>query len=189
MRNPFPIIGAVVLAFALLAGSNAPNLRVCGPAYFRPTVYRSLAPIPTELRERNYAGGSCVHATTVTLLRWVGMHAKADQWRSKYSGGESSGPHTRKLSAEGLTFAMTNDGDERLLDWALETRRGCGVTWPERHVVALVGKQNGEAVIIDNNRPGDYRRVPWDSFIRKWRQCGGWAFAIVAAPPAPIPRT
>src|SRR5687768_14605354 len=42
--------------------------------------------LPRELREPNWGGGSCVHASTVHLLRWQGHHELAAWWRANYSG-------------------------------------------------------------------------------------------------------
>ena len=44
--------------------------------------------LPQELRQKNWGGGSCVHASNVNLLRHVGLDELADWWRSNYSGGE-----------------------------------------------------------------------------------------------------
>ena len=152
---------------------------------------RDFVDVPPEWRQRNWSDptGSCVHATTISLLRWQGLYQEAAEWKRRYGGGESAGPHTRKMKDMGLKYVVTTDSDVRLLEWALATRRGCGVTWPPGHCVALVGKEHGQAVILDNNRVGDYRRVPWSDFLSTWRRAGGWAFAITNGKvPPPVPR-
>lgn len=145
---------------------------------------------PPEWRCKNYSGGSCVHATAVTLLRWQGLQKKADEYRAKYRGGENTGgpSHTRKFDAEGLKYVTTQDGDVKLLEWACATRRGCGITYPAGHSIALVGHENGEAVLLDNNHVDRYDRVPWDTFVAKWKRLGGQAFAFCYTPPPPTPR-
>lgn len=144
---------------------------------------------PEEWRHKNYGSGSCVHATTETLLEWQGLHKQAAEWRQRYSGGEATAqsPHTRKMDSMGLKYVTTTDGDVKLLEWACATRRGCGIAYPAGHCIALVGHENGQAVLLDNNHVDHYDRVPWDQFVAKWKRIGGLAFAFVYDPPPPTP--
>jgi hypothetical protein len=157
-------------------------------AYYQ-SVAAPAVDIPEQYRVHNYSGGSCAHATTETLLHWVGQHELAVWWRNTYAGAENSHGHEQKLREAGLKYVMTTDGDVQLLTWALATRRGAGIAWPARHCTALVGYEDGQAVIEDNNHPAEYTRVPWDRFVREWQGLGGWAFALVYNPPAPVPRS
>jgi hypothetical protein len=130
------------------------------------------------------------------------MYEIADEWRDSFSGGEATAqaPHTAKMEKFGLKYVVTTDGDEDMLTWAVATRRGCGVTHPEGHCVALIGKEvhipNSKygdepkicAVILDNNHVDHYDYIPWSVFVKKWRQCGGKAFAFTNGKiPPPVP--
>ncbi len=153
--------------------------------------YTSLAQpavdIPPAWRESNYAGGSCVHATTESLLRRAGLFQLADWWRQTYSGGDNPDGLEHKLKAANLKFVQTTDGDEQLLQWAVATRRGAGIGWPTAHCTALIDICDGHAVILDNNHTDRYTYIPWDQFVREWKSQGGWGFALVYNPPPPTP--
>lgn len=153
------------------------------------SIARDFIDIPPEWRHSNYALGSCVHATTESLLEWQGLHDQAQEWRRRYSGGEATAqpPHTRKMDSMGLKYVVTNNGDVELLEWACATRRGCGIAYPAGHCIALVGHENGQAVFLDNNHVGRLDREPWDGFVAKWKRIGGNAFAFVYNPPPPTP--
>ena len=71
--------------------------------------------------------GSCVWATMVSLLRWQGRYHTADLVHE--SCGDGAGPTKleQKFNQFGIRFAWTLDGDVEFLEWAVRTRRGCGV--------------------------------------------------------------
>lgn len=155
-----------------------------GPQYKR----EQIAELAIPFRQRNRAS-SCVHASTVMELRWLHLVSQADQWWLKYRGGESAGPHRRKLEACGHKFLMTSNGDERVLEYAIASRRGAGVTWGGAHMVFFAGRVNGNVVLIDNNAIQRYKTQPWGEFLREWRNCGAWAFVILdgeVPPPTPV---
>lgn len=150
--------------------------------------------LPPELRQKNWGGGSCVHASNVTLLRWQGQDDLADWWRNEYRGGEHADRLTKRLEAAGLRYAFTMQGDVAFLEWCCRTRRGAGIFYKPSHSINLVGLDAEHAYLLDNNatnypeRTGEYERVPRDTFIRNWqRQYGGFAWTLVYSPPPPIP--
>ena len=145
--------------------------------------------LPRELREQNWGGGSCVHASTVHLLRWQGHHELADWWRASYSGGEYSERLNRRLNAAGLKYAFTVEGDTAFLEWALRTRRGAGITYWPSHAVNLVHLDDQWAGLLDNNRVEQIIWIPRAEFLRRWRDYGGWAWTLVYNPPPPKPWT
>lgn len=170
----------------------------------RYSVARAIADVPPEFREKNWGTGSCVHATTVILLRWQGLYDVAEDWRRSYSGGEATAqfPHTAKMEKHGLKYVVTTDGDLGVIDWAIRTRRGCGIAWPSGHCVALIGKevhvpntQYGSepkicAVILDNNHIDRFDYIPWSVWVGQWQRLGGYAFAFTNGKiPPPVPRT
>jgi hypothetical protein len=144
--------------------------------------------LPPEARCRNYGGGSCVCASTISLLRWQGREDLAAALRNSCSGGQSSASLHSKLERLGVRYASTTSGDVAFLEWAVRTRRGCGLTYYPMHYVNLVDLTAEHATLLDNNRVGQYITIPRDEFIRRWRGYGGWATAVVYAPAAPLAR-
>ena len=142
--------------------------------------------LPLEARCKNYAGGSCVCASTISLLRWHGRDELAGALRSVCVGGQSASSLHAHLEQLGVRYAFTTSGDVAFLEWAIRTRRGCGITYYPAHYVNLVDLTDEQATLLDNNRVGQDITVPRDEFLRRWRGYGGWATAVVYAPAAPI---
>ena len=154
---------------------------------------RPAVDLPYELRKKNWGGGSCVHASTITLLRWLAfgagdpeMNWLAEHW--PYSGGEYSSRHRERIEKAGLRYVMTVDGDTELLKWAILTRRGCAIAH-DGHCYNVVGYDDatGEVITLDNNHTQRYDYTAWSEKVRQWQRGGGWAFAFVYDPPAPLP--
>lgn len=155
-----------------------------------------VANLPKNLHTRNWTdrggAGSCVHASTLIIMRWQGQYQLADWWRKKYAGGETAQSITNYYTRNRLPFACTLNGDPAFLVWASQTRRGAIVWWKPYHCCAFVGISviDGKeyAIIQDNNRPGTFEKTPLDEFIRKWRGYGGFACTLLLSPPhSPIP--
>jgi hypothetical protein len=144
--------------------------------------------LPVELRTENWGGGSCVHASTVSLLRWQGQYEVADWWRNQYSGGESDSRLIARMEAAGLRYAYTDTGDAAFIEWCCRTRRGAGIFYKPRHCVNVVDMTDGVVSILDNNAVDHYERIPREQFLRDWQnRYGGFAFTVVYDPPPPIP--
>jgi len=77
--------------------------------------------LPLELRQPNWGGGSCVHATNVMVLRHQGLYEMAAWWRKTYSGGEYD---TRLASGSTPPASGTHTptSDEQFLMWCIRTR-------------------------------------------------------------------
>jgi len=143
---------------------------------------------PPELRQGNYAGGSCAHASTVTLLNWAGLPKWAAWWKRHYRGGESESGMMQKLDDSGLRYAATRSGDVEFLRWASDTRRGARIFYFDNHAVNLVQFSDNVVVLLDNNRTNRYVCIPSDEFVRNWRgKYGGFAWAFVYDPPPILP--
>lgn len=153
--------------------------------------YQAVAPVdlPLELRERNYKGGSCVHASTVMILRWQGCEELAAWWRETYAHGESETGLIRKAEKAGLHYAYTSDGDEAFLDWCSSTRRGAVIFYKPSHSICFFGwtADGRQAVLLDNNRIKEHELVDRETFIHRWRGFGGFAFTPVYSPAPPRP--
>jgi hypothetical protein len=144
--------------------------------------------LPVDMRMHNYAGGSCVHASTESCLRWQHQYAWADFWRSHYSGGESAQGLAAKFDKNGLKYAYTTSGDTAFLDWCDRTRRGAVIFYYTNHSINFVGHSGGYAYVLDNNREDHYITIEWNEFVRNWRGFGGFALTPVYVPPPPQPR-
>jgi hypothetical protein len=163
-------------------------LLISGGAFAQsPDGERPTMNLPHELRCPNWGGGSCVHASTVMLLRWQGQSEVADWWRSHYQGGEYAQRLNQRLAAAHIRYAYTTKGDVEFLDWALRTRRGAGVTFWPGHAVNLVHLDAEWAGLLDNNRLQQVIWIPRAEFISRWRGYGGWGWTVVYTPPPPLP--
>jgi hypothetical protein len=147
--------------------------------------------LPHELREPNWGGGSCVHASNVMVLRWQGQYEMADWWRKNYSGGENDTRLVARLEAAGLRYAWGRD--ESFLDWTSRTRRGAGIFYKPNHSICMVGIDSQNAYLLDNNdigypeRNGHYETVPRAEFIQRWHGYGSFGWTMVYEPPPAEP--
>lgn len=147
---------------------------------------------PVADRSHNYAGGSCMHASLITLLRWQGREKTADYWRRNYRGGADVSDLARIADRLKLPYAVADRGDAGWMQWASDTGRGAAVHWHRgmgdgMHAVTFCGYHNGNALLIDNNRVRKYIKVPKQEFIDEWRVYGGFAITTVYSRPAPRP--
>lgn len=141
--------------------------------------------LPILLRQANYSGGSCVHAAMISCLRWQGLSEWADWWRQEYAGGESLKGLVAKSEHNGLRYAYTGTGQAEFLDWASRTRRGAVIFYWPNHAVNFCGYENGQAVLLDNNRTAQYVRIPREQFLKAWKGYGGVALTPVYSPVPP----
>jgi len=153
----------------------------------RPTVN-----LPPSMRQKNWLGnqgeGSCVWASTISLLRWQGRYRTAEWVRSNYGGGEWPDDHVAKLDRAGIRYAYVTNGDVRFLEWCCGTRRGAGVTvMGGAHCVNLVFLDDHWACLLDNNDVQHYRWVPRETFLAEWQASYGWGFTVVYSPTPPLP--
>jgi len=161
---------AVVLCFGLVAERPVVNL-------------------PRPCRIANWGGGSCVYASTVSLLRWQGRIQTANWIRRHYRGGSSLRNIVSKLDQIGVRYAYSTGGDVKFLDWSIRTRRGAGVVvWKGEHMVALVHLDSNWACVMDPNNTQKFHWMSRGIFLADWRRSGGWAVTPVYTPAAPLPR-
>ncbi len=163
--------------------------------------------LPQPMRTRNwvsklpskYGQGSCVHASTYMLLRWLGEDDLAERWKKRYSGGETASSILKYWTEAGLPYCSTFNsktyecsGDPAFLKWCSDTRRGAIIWWKPSHCCLFCGFEtiNGKeyAIILDNNTPEKFDQpIPADEFIKKWRGYGGFAATPVLTPTGPLP--
>jgi hypothetical protein len=143
--------------------------------------------LPESYRIRNYAGGSCVHASLETVLHWQGQHELAQWWRANYAGGEYTERLHSRLEAAGVRFAFTTsrhaDGWE-FLRKCCALRLACAVNLPAGHMQTLVGMDERAMYVIDNNGRGQIDVWPRQRFAQAWT---GWAVTVVGQAPPPEP--
>lgn len=142
--------------------------------------------LPLAARCRNYgSGGSCVCASTISLLRWQGRDDLADKVRQICHGGQGPDSLNEKLERLGIHYAFVTNGDPTFLEWAVRTRRGAGITFYPAHFVNLVDLTSTHATLLNNNSVERLVHIPREEFIRRWRSYGGWAVTVVYAPAPP----
>lgn len=181
------ILAAIFTALILSKTSGEPDSCPDGKC---PVVIEALADVPPQLRQPNYSPygqGSCVHASTITILRWLGQFEVAAWWKANYHSGEYADRLIERLDAAGLKYAYEDDGDIRFLEWCARNRVVAGIFYFPRHAVNIVDFNETHAVLLDNNRPGDYIYIPRNEFIRNWRAYGGFAWTLVYDTPPPYP--
>jgi len=143
--------------------------------------------LPAAYRIRNYAGGSCVHASLETILHWQGQHELARWWRANYAGGEYPDRFHSRLESAGVRFAFTThrgvEGWEFLRKCCV-LRLACAVNLPQGHMQTLVGMDERSMYLIDNNGPGQIEAWPRERFAHLWT---GWAVTVVGQAPPPEP--
>lgn len=147
--------------------------------------------IPINIRQRNWTGpngeGSCVHATTIMLLRYQRRYALADYWKSHYNSGETFSGLAEKLDANGVRWAGTyQQKNVSFLEWAIRTRRGAMVTTMQgQHMILLVHLDSKVAGLIDNNNPNKIIWKKREVFLADWYASNSWGLTIVGSPPPP----
>lgn len=143
--------------------------------------------LPYGLRQQNWGSGSCVIASTCSLLRWQGKPQTAAKLRSRYEGGQTFWSWNQILDAEGIRYACTYGANNvRFLEQAIATRRGCIVTVRGgAHMVCLVDMTPTKVCILDNNSTD---RLIWrdrEDFLQEWYGANSWALTPVYVPASP----
>ena len=146
----------------------------------------NLLDLPIELRQKNYAGGSCCHCAHQDVLHWHGFHEQAEWWRANNSGGFSVSGGARIMERLGLRYAYTTRGDVRLLEWASRNGHGAAIHYYPNHAITFRGFADGKAYLCDNNRTKTLIEVEKNEFIRRWKGYGGCALTLVYSPSPPI---
>jgi len=202
------LLACLVLMFALtgcdgtvtidLGDWNVPSVIQPVKPFHQYPAYQAEFPtvnLEQAFRERNWLGpqgeGSCVHASMIMLFRWQGRYDLADRWRRTFADGEwTSGTGlAAKFDKEGVRYAYTTgENDLSFLEWAVKSRRGCGVTVKGgAHMVILIHLDAERAGILDNNHPEKFKWVPRETFLAEWYSSQSWAVVPVYTPPPPLP--
>lgn len=182
MKNLVPILLLIICLGGCELTDNEPVGRLCRIVPEVPVVN-----VPVGDRCQNYAGGSCVHASTVMMLRWQERYSIADDWRKKYSGGEYMKDYIDKLSDNKLAYAYTTSGDMGFIEWCIRTRRGANIVWMGgRHMLCLVDLLPDKAGVLDNNQTDEIKWIDRKRFESEWLESGGFALTLLYSPAAPL---
>lgn len=152
--------------------------------------------LPVALRQTNWAdsrgSGSCVIASSCSMVQWQNNPAAAKFMRENFAGGQTETSIRQKLDSMRLRYAYTNRANEAFLQWASDTRRGAIIWYYPSHCVTFCGFERSEtvagrevAVILDNNRVRNFIRIPRAEFLEKWRGYGGFALTVLGSPVPP----
>lgn len=190
--STFPTIAMSLLIVATISiGCSPPRIAITPPpGHESPKAIN----LPESMRQTNwlYSGeGSCVIASTISLLRWQNNLAAADRLRRNYGGGQTAASIQEICRRERLRFSATESSDVEFLKWCSRTRRGAIIWFYPGHCVTFCGfstSRNGDtyAIILDNNRVKTPIRIPANAFLRDWRGYGGFALTVLGNP-APMP--
>lgn len=195
MKTQLPIF---ILVLLCLAGCDEqPSIEV--RLLPRPKAAADNPPfqLPQSLRQRNWVSktngeGSCVIASTVSLVRWQQQFELAEYLRNKYSGGQTASSIQSYLTQARVPFVCTETADPRFLEWATQCRRGAIIWFFPFHCVTFAGfgtDSTGRPVawILDNNRPERFIPVEKSEFLRRWAGYGGFALTTLYEPAPPTP--
>ncbi len=98
--------------------------------------------LPRSLRQENWLSrgeGSCVHASTISMLNWCSQYGLAQKWRKTYGGGEYESSILQKYDANGLRHQETRSGSPEFLEWVSSQRRGAIIWYFPNHCVTFAG--------------------------------------------------
>lgn len=138
--------------------------------------------VPPDTRQHNWRG-SCVFASITTAMRGAGLWDEAEQFWSKYRGPGNPSNTKARLDKSGIHYKMIYNSDQQAMKEALSQGRMVACGWTPRHFATLVGIIDGDAYVVDNNRPGKYIVQSWSRFLQCHRQAGGWGVIILDGKP------
>ena len=161
--------------------------------------------LPVDQHVKNFGApsdgkGLCVFASMTMDARWHHVRELSDVIHEIKDGGgwPEKVDEVFKKYAPDLKYVQYEGTDPAILDKALAEGRAACVTYGygERysmqtiyHMVLLVHMDTKWAVVLDNNFPGTYEWMARDEFLKRWVHPSGkgWAYAMIAPPPPPVP--
>lgn len=187
IKSPVFSLGILLALVLAVSDLESPTQTAPPPPVTKQVLEYPTVNLPEALRTKNWGGGSCVHASVVTLFRWQNRDDLADYWRANFIGAESFAGVMTKANRLGLSFVGTSDGSVAFLELCCRTRRGAMIFYYPKHAVNLVHLDSKWAGLLDNNRTHKYIWIPRDVFIQNWRSYGGVAATPTYSPVSPIP--
>ncbi len=153
------------------------------------------ANLPRPLRQENWrspsGSGSCVIASTCSLLQWHNQERLAQTFRRSYSGGQTADSIKQIWSKHRIPFETEENGKPDFLEWCSNNRSAALIWFFPSHCVTFCGfgRSSGRQVawLLDNNRVGQFIPVEKNEFIRAWRGFGGFAMATTLPPVPQVP--
>lgn len=143
--------------------------------------------LPPQLRQGNWGGGSCYHASLCNVARAQGQFELAQWWHDNYRGGEYTDRLVKRINDAGLRFAWTDKGDMAFLEWCTRTNRWAAIPYFPGHAINFVTMDEKTVWLFDNNHTSEYLELPRAEFENNWKhRYGGDAVTLVYSPlPAP----
>lgn len=203
------LFAALVAALVIVAPLGAQSRIVAtGPTHDGETIRIH---IPDAQHIKNVTGtdgaGLCVFASAAHNAKFMNLrHFEGifDYMKSRPGGGWPEkldrvlADYARSIGRPLPEYIQHTGGDAEFLRLALKTGRAVAITYAGAdgvyysgtigHMVNLVHFSDRWAAILDNNYPGKYLWMPPGELLKRWRGMGGgWAFAYLSAPPAPVP--
>jgi hypothetical protein len=190
MKTTFKQCLSVLLCCALFAIAAG-----CEPQWIevRRASEQPIANVPLKLRQTNWTdkagSGSCVIASSASLLNWHGEERLAKEFKKLYAGGQTSDSIKRIWNKHKIPFEAEENGRPEFLERVSEARHAAIIWFFPNHCVTFCGfgRNNGQEVawLLDNNRTERFIPVEKREFIRAWRGFGGFAMATTL-PPVPF---
>lgn len=153
--------------------------------------------LPRALRQENWRAqgtgeGSCVIASTISMVRWQQQYELAAYLRQKHEGGQTASGIQSHLTRARVPFVCTETADPNFLEWATVSRRGAIIWFFPYHCVTFCGFGKGPAGnqvawILDNNRTERFIPIEKSEFLRRWAGYGGFALTTLYEPAPPTP--
>ena len=160
---------------------------------------------PNPNREPGKGSGLCVFTSVEMAARWGNVRDLDgfQKWMTNHPGGGWPSKLSKMLKSycdekriAVPRYVQITGGDLAFVDLAVKTCRLAAVTYSGRddfyrgrisHMVNLAHLDPERACIVDNNRPGTFLWMSRAEFATRWREIGGWAVVLLAAPPPPGP--
>ncbi len=147
--------------------------------------------ISFSVKQHNYSGGSCYHASMGNCFIGAGYPEFGNWWTDNYRGGETTYHLHKKLETNNIPHVYTENGDPSILYESLSLGIPCAITWKSSHACCLVHidkpyiynfnteqwikHPNPVAIVADPNYAGNDKPVSLNEFLRKWRYHSGGA--------------
>jgi len=146
--------------------------------------------IAPQLRCRNYPSysnqGSCVHASTITTLRYHKAYNLANYIPRYYSGGNTHYELNQRLNRWGLTTKATFSSSKGILDFAHTNTLPAIISYHNNHSCLFLGwyvdpktRIITHAYVLNPNHPNHIETPQYQEFMNNWRRNDGEAVVIV----------
>jgi len=174
-----------VLLISILFLSILFPLRECsGQVYIHPQI--RCENYDSYPNQHGYSYGSCVHASTITNLHYLGYHDLANWIPNHYSGPHTHFTLNKSLNRWGLKTRATFSSSKEILDFAHSNHLPAVISYHHNHSCLFLGwyvdPRSGfitHAYVLNPNDPSRPETPTYTSFMNNWRRNDGEAVVIV----------